>query len=100
VSELIVSAAAESELDDIWLFVARASQSIEIASRVVDGITARFGMLARHPAMGRAREDLGPGLRSFAAEGYLIVYDYQEPSSVRVLHVVARGRDPGSLHLQ
>jgi plasmid stabilization system protein ParE len=42
VNEIFVSPAAEAEIDDIWLYVARESHSIEIASRVVDGITAKF----------------------------------------------------------
>lgn len=61
-----VAPRAEVDLDDIWLYVARESSSIEIANRVVDTITARFHMLANFPYMGRSREDLGPGYRSLA----------------------------------
>jgi hypothetical protein len=43
VNEILVSPAAEAEMDDIWLYVARESHSIEIASRVVDAITAPRG---------------------------------------------------------
>lgn len=43
-NEILVSPAAEAEMDDIWLYVARESHSIEIASRVVDAITAKFGL--------------------------------------------------------
>ena len=46
-------------MGDIWLYVARESHNIEIANRVVDGIAGRFELLARYPAGGRAREDLG-----------------------------------------
>jgi toxin ParE1/3/4 len=67
---------------------------------VVDAITARFGLLARYPAVGRSREDLKPGIRSFVADGYLIVYEYREPDSVMILHVAARGRDLFALYLQ
>lgn len=87
-------------MDDIWVYVARESRSIEIANRVVDGIAARFGLLARYPAAGRSRGDLGPGVRSFAADGYLIVYEYGEPDAVTILHIVARGRDLFALYLQ
>jgi len=44
-------------MDDIRLYVARASQSIETANRAIDTVAARFGLLARYPALGRARED-------------------------------------------
>jgi plasmid stabilization system protein ParE len=87
-------------MDDIGLCVARESHSVEIANRVVDGVTARFAMLARYPAAGRSREDLGPSVRSFAADGYLIVYEHTELKSVTILHIVARGRDLFALHLQ
>lgn len=66
-SEFGISPYAEAELDDIWIQIARESSSIEIATRVVGGITERFWLLARHSYMGRQREDLHPGLRSFPA---------------------------------
>ena len=44
---------AEAELDDIWLYIARASGSIDAANRLVDGLTDRFFLLALHPQMGR-----------------------------------------------
>lgn len=39
----------ESELDDIWYYIARESGSIEIADRLIDSITDRFFLLATHP---------------------------------------------------
>jgi hypothetical protein len=41
--------AVESELDDIWYYIARESGSIEIADRLIDSITDRFFLLATHP---------------------------------------------------
>ena len=58
---------AEADLDDIWLYVARESGSIEIANRLIDTITDRFYALAQFPYLGRSREeDFGPGYRSLA----------------------------------
>jgi hypothetical protein len=42
-----VSPRAEAYLDDIWLYVAKESSSIEIASGLIDTITERFFTLAR-----------------------------------------------------
>ncbi|MBZ5621281.1 MAG: type II toxin-antitoxin system RelE/ParE family toxin [Acidobacteriia bacterium] len=57
---------AEAELDEIWLYVARGSGSVEIANRVIDTITERFWLLAKYPQIGRRRDhELLPGLRSF-----------------------------------
>ena len=66
-SEFRLSREAETELDAIWIRIARESDSIDIATRVVESITERFWLLARYPYMGRRRDDLRPGLRSFTA---------------------------------
>lgn len=78
-SEFRVAPDAEAELDSIWLHIARESGSVELATRVVEGITERFWLLARYPYLGRARdEDLWPGLRSLPADDYVIIYRFEE----------------------
>jgi len=48
------------ELDGIWMHIAR--DSVDIATRVVENITRRLWLLARHPYIGRRRDDdLRPG---------------------------------------
>lgn len=39
----------ETELDDIWYYIARESGNVEVADRLIDSITDRFFLLARHP---------------------------------------------------
>ena len=88
-----VAPQAEAELDDIWYYVAKESGSIEIADRLIDSITERFYLLACHPHIGRPRdEDLRPGLRSFPAGEYVIIYRVEE-QDVRILHVFRGSRD-------
>jgi toxin ParE1/3/4 len=83
----------EAELDDIWYYVAKESGSIEIADRLIDSITERFYLLARHPHIGRRRdEDLRPGLRSFPVGEYVIIY-HIEGNVVLILHVFRGSRD-------
>ncbi|MFN0165676.1 MAG: type II toxin-antitoxin system RelE/ParE family toxin [Bryobacteraceae bacterium] len=41
---------AESDLAQIWLYVARQSGSIEIADRLIDSITEKFWLLAGFPS--------------------------------------------------
>jgi toxin ParE1/3/4 len=80
---------ADRDLDDIWLYIARQSGSVDTAERLIDLITDRFFLLSRHPYLGRARDqDLRPGLRSFPVGAYVIVYRIQEADVVilRVLH--------------
>jgi toxin ParE1/3/4 len=84
---------AEVELDDIWFWTAKESGSIDIADRLVDSITERFFLLARHPHVGRRRDDdLRPGLRSFPVGRYTIIY-HVEGDDVLILHVIAAERD-------
>jgi toxin ParE1/3/4 len=94
VSEFRVAPDAEAELDGIWLYVARESGSVELATRVVEQITERFWLLARYPYLGRARdEDLRPGLRSLPAEDYIIIHRIEEDEVVLILHVAHGNRD-------
>jgi toxin ParE1/3/4 len=84
----IRSPQSDSDLDEIWYYVVTKSGSIEIADRLIDSITDRFLLLARHPSIGRARdEDLRPGLRSFPVGEYLIIYRIQD-EDVLILRVL------------
>ncbi len=50
---------AEADLDDIWLYVAQESGSIEIANRLLDTITDRFLVIANsHESAGRGSRNL------------------------------------------
>ena len=44
---------ADSDLDDIWYYVASQSGSMDIADRLVGSITDRFFLLASHPSVAR-----------------------------------------------
>lgn len=84
-----VAKAAETDLDQIWLHIARNSSNIDIANRVVDSITDRFSFLANFPYAGRARDaDFGIRCRSFPVGDYVIVYQVDDDEIVvlRVFH--------------
>jgi toxin ParE1/3/4 len=91
-SEVRLSPEAEAELDGIWLHMARESGSVDIATRVVEGVNERFWMLARYPHMGRRRDNLAPGVRSFAVGAYVILYRIVG-EVVLILHVAHGSRD-------
>lgn len=85
---------AEGDLDEIWLYTARESDSVEIADRLIDSIGERFLLLAQHPHVGRTRDaDLRPGLRSFPVGRYIIVYRVTDGGDVLILHVFPAARD-------
>ena len=84
---------AESDLDDIWYYVASRSGSLDVADRFIDSITARFCLVASRPNIGRSRdEDLRPGLRSFPVGEYVIIYRIQDEDVV-ILRVLRGSRN-------
>ena len=84
---------ADSDLDEIWYYVASKSSSLDIADRFIDSITDRFSLLASHPNIGRARdEELRPGLRSFPVGEYVIFYRIEDECVV-ILRVLRGSRN-------
>jgi len=77
---------ARAELSNIWTYIARESGNVAAADGVIDAITERFYLLAEFPHMGRAREDLQSGLRSFPVGQYVIIYTIDD-GDVQILHV-------------
>jgi toxin ParE1/3/4 len=84
---------ADSDLDNIWYYVATESGSVEIADRLIDSITERLFLLANYPNIGRRRDDdLRPGLRSFLVGEYVILYRLQD-EDVLILRVLRGSRN-------
>jgi toxin ParE1/3/4 len=90
-TRLRLTAAAQRDLDEIWLYIARDSE--DAVSRFVDEIVARFALLRSTPELGRARDELKPGLRSHPVENYVIYYR-QKRDTISVLRIVHGARDP------
>ena len=89
-----VTPEARLDLDQIGLRIAQ--RNLEASDRFIDGITARFNVLAENPLLGRSRPELGENLRSFPVGDYLIIYaptDY----GVEIVRVVHGARDIGQL---
>lgn len=62
-------------------------RSPKAAHRLAAAINARCEAIGRFPEMGRARDELGPGLRSTNIKEYLLFYRLVGPE-VRVLRVI------------
>ena len=77
---------AESDLDEIWWYIAQ--DSSHNADRFLDRIQERCLALADFPQMGMRRDELKAGLRSQPVGNYLIFYFPLEDGAdiVRVLH--------------
>ena len=82
---------AESDLADIWDYIAQ--NSPDNADRFIDRIfqTCQEN-LASNPHMGRPREELSPGLRSLILGDYIIFYRPID-SGVEVVRVLHGRRD-------
>lgn len=92
-----VAPEAESDLDEIWLYLAQESGNPIIATRVVNSITDRFVFLSKFPNMGRSREsDLFGSRRSFPVDSYVIFYRIQS-GQVEILRVLHGSRDVHSM---
>jgi len=77
---------AEADILEIWDFIA--DDSLAAADRWVDRLDEQFRMLAAQPMIGRAREELAPGVRSFPFGRYVVFYMPMDDGIdvVRVLH--------------
>jgi toxin ParE1/3/4 len=87
-----VAPQARAELGKIWSYIVKEGGTLAAADGVVDAITERFYLLSQYPRMGRARDDLRLGLRSFAVGQYVIVYSIED-EDVEILHVFHGRRD-------
>ncbi len=87
---------ARDDLDAIWDFVACEARDEGPADRLIEAITEVLSLLAEHPRIGRVRDDLDIGLRSFPVGNVVIVYEVSD-GDVSVLRIVHGRRDLGAL---
>jgi toxin ParE1/3/4 len=87
---VIRAAQAELDLEAILDFLDR--RSPRAAERLALAIDQRCQVYAQFPEMGRSREELAPGLRSFTVESYLIFYRPAE-EGIEVIRIVHGQRD-------
>ncbi|HKO10309.1 MAG TPA: type II toxin-antitoxin system RelE/ParE family toxin [Alphaproteobacteria bacterium] len=89
-AEVLLRPLARVDLGDIWEFVAEDS-SVR-ADALLRQLATTMRTLAGNPLMGRLREDLLPGLRSFAVGSYIIFYRPGE-RGIEVARVLHGARD-------
>lgn len=89
-----LSKLAESDLEDIWVYVA-GDRGVEVADRMVAEIVDRLVLLATHSKAGRLRDDIAAELRSFPVQGHIIYYR-PERARILVARVLHGSRDQAS----
>jgi toxin ParE1/3/4 len=90
----ILTAKAEEDLLDIWLYIA--TENPDAADHMLDSINVKFQLLAENPELGPARPDIAPELRYFPVGNYLILYRLA-PKAIEIVRVVHGMRNLGAL---
>jgi toxin ParE1/3/4 len=65
--------AAETDLEDIWLYTAR-NWSVEQADRYTDALEAAFDTLVAMPEIARERREFDPPVRVHPSAQHVIIY--------------------------
>ena len=86
VSKILRRPEAETDLIEIWVYIAEENPTA--ADALLESIDDKCATLATSPLMGRIRDELLPGIRSFPVGHYVIFYQPIEDGIevVRVLH--------------
>ncbi len=87
---LVISDAAGIDFDDIWLYIAENNPLN--ADRFIDLLFEKCRRLLDTPKVGRQRDELLPGLRSFPVKSYVIFYCIQG-NSVEIVRIISAYRD-------
>jgi len=71
-AEAFRSTDANLDVLELWLHIAR--HDFKAADKLVDEIEAKCALLAQMPELGRRRDELQEGLRSFPVRSHVIMY--------------------------
>jgi len=91
VGKVRYSASAETDLLEAWLYVAE--DSIEAADRIADQLDAEARTLLMQPKMGRARDELAAGLRSWPTSTPYILFYFVDADGITIARVLHHARD-------
>lgn len=85
-----ITAPAKDDLDEIWDYIAR--DNITAANQLLDQLHLKLALLAYSPGIGRPRDRLLLGLRSFPVGNYLLFYR-PIPDGIELVRVLHGARD-------
>jgi toxin ParE1/3/4 len=89
---LRVDRAPRAYQDERDIFLTIAADNLSAAERFLGAIYDAEDRLSEFPQLGRSRGDLGPNIRSWTVEPYLIFY-VLEPEAVVILRILHGSRD-------
>lgn len=85
-----ISRQAEQDLEDIWCYLQQ--QDKLQADNQISQIINRFPMLSQFPDMGKKRDNLLVGLRSFPVPPHIIFYT-KTSDSIQIIRILHQSRD-------
>jgi len=90
-ARVLYTRSAETDLLEAWLFIAE--EDPVAADRVLDAIDVEASTLSLQPLMGRARPELGEGVRSWPTSTPYVLFYVSEGEDITVLRVLHHARD-------
>ena len=90
-TSLRFTASAENDLLDAWLFVA--ADNPPAADRLLDRLEAAARQLLKHPHLGRVRNELALGLRSWPTDTTYLLFYFTDEQGIVVARVLHHARD-------
>ena len=87
---LMISAQASEDLIDLWLYIA--NDSPQNADKFIDHIHQQCLLICSTPKIGRERDELLPGLRSFPVKRYIVYYRIKS-EFLEIVRVMSGYRD-------
>jgi toxin ParE1/3/4 len=96
-TDIVISPAAERDLEDIWLAIAK--DNPRVANRILRTVGTRIATLADYPRLGPRRPDIRPRARVLVERPYLILYEIRPDSpnrdveTVEIIRVIDGRRD-------
>jgi len=87
---IVLTPRANADLGEIWMFIA--ADNPAQADDFIDLIDEKFQNLSRQPGLGRRREELVAGLRSFPVGRYVIFY-LQVQDCLQIVRILHGARD-------
>jgi toxin ParE1/3/4 len=97
VTQVVISPAAERDLEDIWVTIAAENPSA--ATRLLRNIGGQIDHLATHPRLGPRRPDIRRATRMLVVSPYLILFETHPDTDegpvreVEIVRVVDGRRD-------
>lgn len=96
-AKILLKPQAETDLVEIWVYIAQDNPTA--ADELLNIIDDKCITLSESPLIGKARDELVPGVRSFPVGNYVLFYQLIEngEDGIEIIRVLHGARDIDSL---